>query len=58
MFINIHSFIDKINKTIARTKSVLQAPAPPKVMFKLRDLGYFFRFVRPIWKIGDDGFSL
>ncbi len=56
MFINIHSFIDKINKTIARTKSVLQAPAPPKVMFKLRDLGYFFRFVRPIWKIG--AFSL
>ncbi|OPY30039.1 MAG: putative ABC transporter ATP-binding protein [Methanocella sp. PtaU1.Bin125] len=31
---------------------MLQAPAPPKVMFKFRDLGYFFRFVRPIWKIG------
>ncbi|HEY3274819.1 MAG TPA: ABC transporter ATP-binding protein, partial [Methanocella sp.] len=33
-------------------KSVLGTPTPPKAQFRLKDLGYFFRFVRPVWKIG------
>ncbi len=52
MFISISSLSDKIKKGIASVKSILQAPRPPKVQFRLKDLGFFFQFVRPVWKIG------
>lgn len=52
MPIHIHCFSDKIGKLIVKAKSILQTPAPSKVQFRMRDLGYFFRFIRPVWKIG------
>jgi ABC-type multidrug transport system fused ATPase/permease subunit len=52
MFTSIGSLSDKIQKGIASVKSILQAPRPPKVRFRMKDLGFFFQFVRPVWKIG------
>jgi subfamily B ATP-binding cassette protein MsbA len=58
MFIDIRSISDKITRLIEKVKSVLQTPKPPKVQFRLKDLGFFFRFVRPVWKIGAAGLLL
>jgi subfamily B ATP-binding cassette protein MsbA len=58
MFIHIRSVFDKIKKLIANTRSILQTPKPPKVQFRLKDPGFFFRFVRPVWKIGAIGLFL
>ncbi len=46
------SIAGKIKGGFEKVRSALRAPAPPKVRFRLRDLGFFFQFVRPVWKIG------
>ncbi len=52
MFVDIRSIPGKARRVADNLKSVLQTPAPPKVQFRLKDLKFFFRFVRPVWKIG------
>jgi subfamily B ATP-binding cassette protein MsbA len=58
MFINFRSLSDKTKKLIANARSILQTPGPPKTPFRLKDLGFFFQFVRPVWKIGAAGLLL
>jgi len=33
-------------------KAVIQMPGRPKTKLNLKDLAFFFQFVRPVWKIG------
>jgi ABC-type multidrug transport system fused ATPase/permease subunit len=43
---------DLFNNFISDVKAVLGAKRPPPSKFKFRDITFFFRFVRPVWKIG------
>jgi subfamily B ATP-binding cassette protein MsbA len=37
---------------IEDTKNVFKKPDAPKERFKLKDLAFFFQFVKPVWKLG------
>lgn len=50
--------VDMFNNFIDSVKSVLQASRPPVTKFKLKDLAFFFQFVRPVWKVGLIGLIL
>src|SRR5512147_121932 len=41
-----------INGLLKDTKSVFKKPEAPKERFRLKDLGFYFKFVKPVWKLG------
>ncbi len=43
---------DKINGLVAAVKAVLNVPKPAASKFKLKDIAFFFQFVKPVWKVG------
>jgi subfamily B ATP-binding cassette protein MsbA len=43
---------DNFNNLISTVKSVIEASRPPAAKFNLRDMAFFFRFVRPVWTVG------
>ncbi len=41
-----------LNNYISAIRSVLRASRPPAAKFRLKDMAFFSRFVRPVWKVG------
>jgi len=37
---------------ISDIKAIIAMPKRPKTKFKFKDMAFFFKFVRPVWKIG------
>lgn len=43
---------NKINDIINAIKAIINVPRPAASKFKFKDVAFFFRFVRPVWKTG------
>jgi len=56
MFTRVQSFIGKLREASAEFMAILRIAPPQKAKFKLKDLAFFWQFVKPVWKIG--AFSL
>lgn len=46
------SFIPQLRTAVAEFLTILRSSPPQKAKFKLADLGFFWQFVRPVWKMG------
>ncbi len=43
---------DSFSNFLSAVMSAMNASRPPPAKFNLKDLAFFFRFVRPVWKVG------
>lgn len=46
------AILSEISDFLNSVKSVYQKPQQPPVKFKLTDMGFFFQFFKPVWKVG------
>ncbi len=48
----MRGILKEINDFLYSVKTVSQKPQQPLAKFKLADMGFFFQFFKPVWKVG------